>query len=925
MRKRSQSHSEPSHSSLRGEISGVSRIDKDPPKSNDNVVSPKRSTYLILALFVLVINGSWAVHHYQFESLPEPLTAKQAGKRGFSEEEAMKHVKALVELGPHPVGSDALDVALQYVLAAAENIKKMAHWEVDVDVDFFHASSGANRMVGGLFKGKTLVYSDLKHIVLRISPKYASDAVENAILVSSHIDTVFSTEGAGDCSSCVAVMLELARGISHWAHGFKNSIIFLFNTGEEEGLDGAHSFITQHPWSSTIHMAIDLEAMGIGGKSSIFQAGPDPWAIENFAMVAKYPSGQIIAQDLFSSGAIKSATDFQVYKEVAGLSGLDFAYVDNSAVYHTKNDKLKLLKSGSLQHLGENMLAFLLRVAAKSKAKEADEKSGYDNAIYFDILGKYMIIYHQRFANMLYNSVIMQSLMIWVTSVLIGGYTAAISLALSFLSILLMWICSLTFSVLVAFILSFVSSWPMPFVSSPWLVLGLLGAPALLGALTGQHLGYLALKTYLSHIFAQKKANLSPVIRSDWAKLDAERWLYKAGLLQWLVLLIVGNYYHVGSSYLALVWLVSPAFAYGLLEATLSPARLPKPLKTITLLMGLSTPFLISAGMFIRLAGTVIGTVVRLERNPGSAPEWIGNVIIGVYVAAIICLTSVYLLSYVHISGAKTSIVLGSCILFGLSLAAVLSGIAPPFTEDTSRAVNVVHVVNTTGRHGEKQATSSYVSLFSLTPGKLTKEAEQIGEGFVCGREGVLDFVTFTVKYSCWTHDNVETGWNKFDIPTLHVASDVKEDERVTKVIIDTKISTRWTLAINTEEIEDFRLKEDSGELIPLDDKSSADGWHIIQFAGGKNAPTKFKLTLFWVKNYTQPARRKDGEGFLRSFLIGLRDVANAMLTEQVDSMTVKLPQLGFQIYKSTTRYKIDLLSSSFQDYIDCHIYKGIF
>lgn len=41
-------------------------------------------------------------------------------------------------------------------------------------------------------------------------------------------------------------------------------------------------------------------------------------------------------QDIFSSGAIKSATDFQVYKELGGLSGLDFAYVDNTAVYHTK-------------------------------------------------------------------------------------------------------------------------------------------------------------------------------------------------------------------------------------------------------------------------------------------------------------------------------------------------------------------------------------------------------------------------------------------------------------------------------------------------------------------------------------------------------------------------------------------------------------
>jgi putative aminopeptidase FrvX len=40
-------------------------------------------------------------------------------------------------------------------------------------------------------------------------------------------------------------MLELARGVAQRAHGFKCGVLFLFNTGEEEGLDGAHSFITQ--------------------------------------------------------------------------------------------------------------------------------------------------------------------------------------------------------------------------------------------------------------------------------------------------------------------------------------------------------------------------------------------------------------------------------------------------------------------------------------------------------------------------------------------------------------------------------------------------------------------------------------------------------------------------------------------------------
>lgn len=82
---------------------------------------------------------------------------------------------------------------LQYVLETSEEIKKTAHWEVDVDVDLFHPKSSANILNNGLFKGKTHLYSDINHVVLRILPKYLPEASENAILVSSHIDTVFST------------------------------------------------------------------------------------------------------------------------------------------------------------------------------------------------------------------------------------------------------------------------------------------------------------------------------------------------------------------------------------------------------------------------------------------------------------------------------------------------------------------------------------------------------------------------------------------------------------------------------------------------------------------------------------------------------------------------------------------------------------
>lgn len=78
-------------------------------------------------------------------------------------------------------------------MTACETIKKIAHWEVDVEVDIFHVESGANRLDSGLFAGRSLVYSDLNHVVVRISPKYMSEAREKSILVSSHIDTVFST------------------------------------------------------------------------------------------------------------------------------------------------------------------------------------------------------------------------------------------------------------------------------------------------------------------------------------------------------------------------------------------------------------------------------------------------------------------------------------------------------------------------------------------------------------------------------------------------------------------------------------------------------------------------------------------------------------------------------------------------------------
>jgi len=54
-----------------------------------------------------------------------------------------------------------------------------------------------------------------------------------------------------------------------------------------------------------------------------------------------------------------------------------------------QNDKLELLKPGSLQHLGENMLAFLLEASMSShleKELQAEAGGTETQAVFFDVL-----------------------------------------------------------------------------------------------------------------------------------------------------------------------------------------------------------------------------------------------------------------------------------------------------------------------------------------------------------------------------------------------------------------------------------------------------------------------------------------------------------------------------------------------------------
>ncbi|KAG0447120.1 hypothetical protein HPP92_028503, partial [Vanilla planifolia] len=192
----------------------------------------------------------------------------------------------------------------------------------------------------------------------------------------------------------------------------------------------------------------------------------------------------------------------------------------------------------------------------------------------------------------------------------------------------------------------------------------------------------------------------------------------------------------------------------------------------------------------------------------------------------------------------------------------------------------VVHVVDTNGNYALNREPTSYVSLYSSTP----------------------DFITFTVTYGCLSFKDTDAGWSKLEIPSLGIESDLINGSRITRVLVDTKNSKRWALAINTNLVCDFSFEVDSEELVSTGEKSSVDGWHIIQFSGGKESPTKFYLKLIWAE---------EGEGNAEGspLLLKLR-ADDSRITPKTARVLEKLPPWCSLFGKSTHPHNFAFLTS---------------
>ena len=215
--------------------------------------------------------------------------------------------------------------------------------------------------------------------VANIVAEIPGTAPANAVVLAAHYDSVGAGAGASDDMTGVAAVLEVAR-ILKAAPPARNSVIFLLDEGEEDGLLGAHAFIDGSPEMARVKAVVNLEARGTSGPSLLFETGR---ANLGTAPLVAASLARPVASSVFQTiyEYLPNDTDFSLFKR-RDLAGLNFAFIDEPAQYHTQLDNLANASPGSLQHHGDNALASVRALAAADLAHPVPGQ-----AVFFDLLG----------------------------------------------------------------------------------------------------------------------------------------------------------------------------------------------------------------------------------------------------------------------------------------------------------------------------------------------------------------------------------------------------------------------------------------------------------------------------------------------------------------------------------------------------------
>ncbi|MFI6789782.1 M28 family peptidase [Nonomuraea sp. NPDC050383] len=267
------------------------------------------------------------------DSTMQPLPATAPDDR-FSAGRALAHLKEFAAV-PRPIGSPASDQARDYLAGQL----RAAGLRVEIQ-----------RSVGARSAAGLATFGQVDNVVARLRGTNPTGTV----LIAAHYDSAAMGPGTSDDGTAVAAMLATVRA-SRGGPGPRNDIVLLMSDGEEDGVLGAEAFVREYPLGKAGGVLLNWEARGVSGPSMMFETSANnARLVETFAGAVPAPRGHSAMVELYR--LLPNNTDFTPLAK-AGFTGMNFAYIQRSSLYHTAGDSIANLDPGSLQHHGSNMLA----------------------------------------------------------------------------------------------------------------------------------------------------------------------------------------------------------------------------------------------------------------------------------------------------------------------------------------------------------------------------------------------------------------------------------------------------------------------------------------------------------------------------------------------------------------------------------------
>lgn len=314
---------------------------------------------LWLALILISALALWGTR-------PPPALAATAPANVFSAARAIAHLEHIAK-EPRPIGSDANARAREYLVEQLRGLGAEVHLEQGV----------------GTTRSQRSVNSGLVNNIVATFPGQANS---RAVMLVAHYDSVPEGPGAADDAAGLITILETVRAL-RTAAPMKNDLLVLFSDGEEAwGLLGARAFVASHPdLAERIGLLVNIEARGSSGPGLMFETSNDNGAlIREFAASAPSPMATSLMAAIYK--LLPNDTDFTPLK-AAGVTGLNFAFLETYQSYHTRLDTIENLDPRSIQHLGDNVLGLVRHLGnqALPLPKERD-------LVYFNWFGSRMVI-----------------------------------------------------------------------------------------------------------------------------------------------------------------------------------------------------------------------------------------------------------------------------------------------------------------------------------------------------------------------------------------------------------------------------------------------------------------------------------------------------------------------------------------------------